>query len=288
MQDQPSQPLPVVSLDALRDLLVLRRGFRLIDLRPREAFVASHLPGASHLTMDEIDLPFLRPPRHRTLILTAETPSEAEEAARRLISAGYTACIIDSPMNRWPGPWESGAEHVPAWEPSPLVGRWAGQLPSGGAIDLACGSGRDAVYLAMHGAEVTAIDILPDALEQAALLARRHGVTLDLRKGDIENDPSCWAGPWGTIHVHRFLDRKTLPRLRERLREGGMLLYETFLEEQALSGRKPHNPAHLLKNGELLDAAKGLALVEYREGQTEEGDWTASLAARKGSDHEDR
>ncbi len=154
-------------------------------------------------------------------------------------------------------------------------------------MDLACGSGRDAVYLAMRGAEVTGIDILPDALAQAAILARRHEVALDLRLGDIERDPACWEGRWGAIHVHRFLHRPALPLLRERLREGGWLLYETFTEAQSRAGLKPRSPAHLLKEGELLAAAGGLAVVEYGEGQNEEGDWTASLVARRETGNED-
>lgn len=291
MQDTPSQPLPDVSLDALTGLLAQPHAVRLIDLRPLAAFEEAHLPGASRLSLDEIDRPYLRPPRRRSLILMAETVADAREGTRRLALAGYTASALDAPLSLWPGPFESGPEKLPAWEPSPLVGRWAGDLPSGRALDLACGSGRDAVFLAMRGAEVTAIDILPDALEQAALLAQRHAVAVDLRQGDIERDPSCWEGYWGTIHVHRFLHRPGLPLLRERLRDGGLVLYETFLEQQARLGLKPRNPAHLLKTGELRDAATGLRVIEYREGADEAGDWTASLVARKdardnGSEHE--
>ena len=286
MQDHPSQPLPDVTIDALTGLLAKPHAVRLVDLRPLAAFEEAHLPGASHLDLSEIDRPYLRPPRRRSLILLAGTAEEAREGARRLALAGYTARALDAPVSLWPGPLESGPEKIPAWEPSPLVGRWAGDLPPGRALDLACGSGRDAVFLAMRGAEVTAIDILPDALEQAAMLARRHGVAVDLRQGDIEQDPACWEGRWGAIHVHRFLHRPGLPLLTERLRDGGLLLYETFLEQQARIGLKPRNPAHLLKTGELLEAAAGLNVIEYREGVTEDGDWTASLAARKEAGNE--
>ncbi|NJL30478.1 MAG: class I SAM-dependent methyltransferase [Phycisphaerales bacterium] len=42
-------------------------------------------------------------------------------------------------------------------------------------MDIACGSGRDAVWLAMQGYEVDGLDVLPDALERASDLAHRHG-----------------------------------------------------------------------------------------------------------------
>ena len=66
---------------------------------------------------------------------------------------------------------------------------WADRLPEGPIVDVACGSGRDAVFLAMRGAQVTGIDLLPDALEQAHELASRHNVTIRFLQGDIENDP---------------------------------------------------------------------------------------------------
>lgn len=281
MQERPPQSLPDVTLAALAGILAKPHADRLIDLRPLPAFEEAHLPGASRLALDELDRPYLRPPRRRRLILMAESVEQAREGARRLVLAGYTASALDAPVSLWPGPFKSGPEEAPPWEPSPLVGRWAGDLPPGRAVDLACGSGRDAVYMAMRGIAVTAIDVLPDALDQAALLAKRHAVAIDLRLGDIERDPSCWDGAWGTIHVHRFLHRPGLGLMPERLREGGLLLYETFLERQLEIGRKPRNPAHLLQPGELLGAATGLQVIDYHEGQNEDGDWTAALAARK-------
>jgi tellurite methyltransferase len=286
MQDHSSLPLPTLSIDALTGFLATSYDVRLIDLRPRAAFEEAHLPGASRLSMDEIELPFLRPSRRRPLVLIADSTEAAREGARRFANAGYTASALDAPLSLWSGPLETGPERQPAWEPSPLVGKWAGHLPHGRVLDLACGSGRDAVYLAMRGAEVTGIDILPDALAQAAILARRHEVTLDLRRGDIERDPACWEGHWGAIHVHRFLYRPALPLLMERLQEGGWLLYETFTEAQSRAGRKPRAPAHLLKEGELLAAAGGLTVVEYGEGENEDGDWTAVLVARKETGNE--
>jgi SAM-dependent methyltransferase len=259
------------------------RRIRIIDLRDPEAFARAHIPGASRLGPEEIDLPYLRPPRRRPLALVAEVPARALEAAERLREIGYDARAVDASTLSWTGAWESGRERAPAWEPSRLVAEWAERLVGlRGVVDLGCGSGRDAVYLALRGLDVTAIDLLPDALEQGRRLAARHGVAVSFVRADIEREPECWTGPWDVINVQRFLDRRSLPLMPERLRQGGYLLYETFIDRQAESGRTPRNPAFLLRAGELREAAgRGLTILDDREGLSDDGDWTASLIARK-------
>jgi SAM-dependent methyltransferase len=148
-------------------------------------------------------------------------------------------------------------------------------------VDLACGCGRDAVFFALYGADVTAIDILPDALEQGYRIAKRHQVAVRFVQSDLEAGPGSWDSRWEAIHVHRFLHRPDLPLLIERLAPGGWLLVSTFLEQQARIGRRPTSPTHLLRPGELARAARVLEIAEYTEGLTDTGDWMASLVARR-------
>jgi SAM-dependent methyltransferase len=279
-------PTPPLTLPELAEL-VLRdaRDTRIIDLRAADEFDRAHIPCSSRLGADEIDLPYLRPPRRRRLALLAEDPALAASCALRLRENGYDARPLAVPISSWMGDWEGGPEGTPAWEPSRLVAEWAERLiglPD--AVDLGCGSGRDAVYLALRGFRVTAIDILPDAVAQGRLLAMRHGVGVAFICADLAQEPEAWKGPWGVINVQRFLDRGSLPLIRERLRESGYVLYDTFLDAQADEGRKPRNRAFLLKRGELRETAgRGLRVLEYREGRDDDGDWTASLVARRES-----
>lgn len=76
-------------------------------------------------------------------------------------------------------PWER--DEVP--EP---VKRLAGEPSAPGrALDLGCGSGRDAVYLAQQGWQVTAVDAVTQALGEARERARTAGVEVDFRQGDV-------------------------------------------------------------------------------------------------------
>jgi Protein-L-isoaspartate carboxylmethyltransferase len=149
-------------------------------------------------------------------------------------------------------------------EPSPWVARWAGHIPAGGrALDLACGSGRHAAYLASLGHPVEAVDIdLSQLTEEFRCLP---GVTL--RQADLENAPWPYrTAEFAGIVVTRYLHRPLFPFLLDALGPGGVLIYETFAAGNERFGR-PRNPDFLLQPGELLEAVRGrLRVVAFEEG----------------------
>ncbi len=146
--------------------------------------------------------------------------------------------------------------------PSPWVMRWAGLIPSGRPVlDLACGEGRHAVYLAGLGHPVAAVDID---------LAPSHQVRatpgIEWRQADLEGGPWPYAERrFGGVVVTHYLHRPLLDTLLESLEAGGVLIYETFALGQARYGR-PRNPLHLLLPGELLEAVHGrLRVLAYED-----------------------
>ena len=196
----------------------------------------------------------------------------------------------------------------------PLIPRpGAGSL----ALDLACGAGQNAVWLAAHGWATVAVDFSPAALDRAATLARSQGIkavrgNLDqkpprfdgllLIEADLESCPLAQAA-FGLVICFHYLDRNAFPRIERALAPGGYLLYETFTEmpswdrhsclsqrdrHSCLSahssaqhefGEGPHSPEHLLRPGELRAAFPGLDTLFYREWCS--GRALASLLARK-------
>lgn len=169
-------------------------------------------------------------------------------------------------------------------EPSAWLVAHAGQLPAPGqALDLACGEGRDAVYLARLGFGVEAIDGSAVALAKAEQLAACHTVRVTWRRLDLEADYRPPAETFDVITCHNFLHRPLLATLPAALRRGGVLCYATYLEGQEVYGR-PSNPDHLLRRGELLRTCAGLEILAQQEGlTTDRGEraYRAAIVARR-------
>lgn len=167
--------------------------------------------------------------------------------------------------------------------PSPWLVAQLHHLSSHGvALDVACGRGRNALWLAERGLTVVAVDRDADAVAALADQARRRGLRITARVADLEApDWTPGAAPFDVIAVFNYLHRPLLPRLVGALRPGGVLVYETFTQAQALVGR-PRNPDFLLGPGELRRLTAPLAVLDEREGEYE-GRWIASIAARKGA-----
>ena len=150
--------------------------------------------------------------------------------------------------------------HAEVETPSAWVVQWATLIrPGGEVLDLACGAGRHARFLARLGFEVTAVD-------RDTSLFRDKPDGIDLVEADLETRP--WPFPerrFDGIVVTNYLHRPLLPMLVESLEPGGVLVYETFAQGNERFG-KPSNPAFLLAPGELLEIARGrLRVVAYED-----------------------
>ena len=144
--------------------------------------------------------------------------------------------------------------------PSAWLQRHARLLrPGGSVLDVACGSGRHALWLAAQGFAVTGVD------RDAAALQGLRG-HIDAIEADLEGAP--WPLPgrrFDGIVVTNYLWRALWPALRGALAPGGVLIYETFGDGQQLIG-KPSRPEFLLRPGELLRACEGLYVVAFEDG----------------------
>lgn len=156
-------------------------------------------------------------------------------------------------------------------------------LPTGGlALDLACGRGRHALWLAAAGFAVEAMDRDREAIEAVNAEALSLSLPVLAQVRDLEAPgASLGAERYDVIIAVHYLHRPLFPAIIEALRPGGLLLYETFTREQAARG-KPTNPDFLLLPGELLELTHTLDVLRSREGDFE-GRMIASVAARKPS-----
>ena len=152
-------------------------------------------------------------------------------------------------------------------------------LPAtGDALDLASGSGRNAIWLAEQGFETLAVDRNATALDALNEEAKLRRLSLRSHVVDLENgQPFLEPDSFDLIVVVHYLHRPLFPALVRALRPAGVLVYETFTRAQAARG-KPTNPAFLLEAGELLTLVRPLRVLTSREGEFE-GKMLASVVA---------
>jgi tellurite methyltransferase len=149
-------------------------------------------------------------------------------------------------------------------------------LTGGDALDLACGRGQNAVWLAEQGYRVHGVDISEVGLELGRIEAARKGVSdlVHFQRVDLDT----WQVPglaYNLVCVFRFLDRRLFPAIRSSLRDQGLLFYGTrhvgLLQEQPEASEE-----YLLELGELKAEFSDWQVIYYSEGEL-----SAELVAKK-------
>lgn len=177
---------------------------------------------------------------------------------------------------RWNRKW---SERADAGEVNPLLRQYPELLSAGLALDLACGRGQNAIWLARHGYQVVGVDISQVALRAAHEESQRQGV--GERTLFVQVDLDRWRPPpnsFDLIAIFRFLDRDLYAPVQASLRPGGLLFYET--RHQGVRKRLPDaNPTYLLQRGELRAIFAHWQLLLDQEGPE-----NACLIAQKPAD----
>jgi SAM-dependent methyltransferase len=251
-------------------------------------FLRLHIVNAVNIPLEELSSRVHELPSANVAIRVADTdPDRAKQAARFLEQRGNFVTV---------GAWTDGAatqagpSRARLWSPSPFLLEALPRLRVTGetshatplrALDVACGTGRDAVYLARQAFEVIALDVLPDALHRAKDLARRNEVQIQTIASDLEHGGSLPPGQFDLVTVFRYLHRPLIPALSRAVGPGGYIVYETFHERNASRGHRPRNPAHLLKTGELSQAFGDFEIVIERDAIERDGRFFSSLLARR-------
>jgi SAM-dependent methyltransferase len=185
--------------------------------------------------------------------------------------------MSDADRTKWDERYRSGA-YGTRRNPSAILLEWIDRVPPGRALDVACGSGRNALFLARHGFGVDAVDISAAALSVGRDAASAAGLEVHWIEHDLDN-PIVLEPGYALVLAVRFVN---LPRIRELagyLAPGGLLICEEHLISDAeVIG--PSNPAYRLRPGELREVAAGLRLRHYAEGLFEDPDGRPAALAR--------
>jgi SAM-dependent methyltransferase len=148
--------------------------------------------------------------------------------------------------------------------PVPLLVEVADLVPAGSALDLACGYGRNALYLAALGWQVTAVDSSPVGI--GILRDRAAGLAIDARIADLERgDFVIPPAGYDLICDFFYLQRDLFGPIRAGVRPGGMFVAAIHLVNDT-PGARPRNPAFLMRSGELRNEFAGWKILFYSEG----------------------
>ena len=149
-------------------------------------------------------------------------------------------------------------------------------VPPGLALDLACGAGRHAIFLARRGWRVQAVDGSPEAIARVVARARQEGVEerievriADLEAGGLELD----AGAYDLVCDFYFLHRPLFEQIRRAVRPGGL-----FVAALHVRSAPEEKGRFLLEPGELRAAFADWEILHDREGLSGEGGHSHSVA----------
>lgn len=152
-----------------------------------------------------------------------------------------------------------------------------------GVLDLACGRGRNGLFLARHHIPVTFADNSESALREVEQRSADYSEYTSTWLVDLErtgSDPLS-GKMFDVILVFNYLHRPIMNSIKTAVSPGGLVLYETFTVDQARYG-KPSNPDYLLRKEELREYFQDWDILFYREGErTDPPRVQASLLARK-------
>jgi SAM-dependent methyltransferase len=161
--------------------------------------------------------------------------------------------------------------------PNPLVVQAASSLPPGRALDLACGTGRNALWLAQLGWNVTAVDGSAAAVELLRSRAARAGVAIDAQVADLEKAEFAIApARYHLIAMCYYFERKLIEQCQRGLVPGGLMIAIALLMEPG-----KERSIFRLQPGELRGYFADWEILHTREGADTWQHGVAELVARR-------
>lgn len=211
----------------------------------------------------------------------------------------YSSCFAKSPISNQRLDQLSGSKQKPFdtktdWDqkysrPSFIFGKTPAKFlaenfdflrPQSKILDMGMGEGRNAVFMAQKGHNVTGIDISSVAVKKAYMLAKEFkvrikGVVASLEKYKIPDES------FDAIICFYYVDRSLISKIQKWLRPGGVLIYEayTLRQKDKMDFRKEPD-SYFLKPQELLTMFPTMQVLKYEE-PLHEKNYRASIILKK-------
>ncbi|MDG6778936.1 class I SAM-dependent methyltransferase [Thiomicrorhabdus sp. zzn3] len=170
---------------------------------------------------------------------------------------------VSATAQKWDQKYADATVQTPA-KPCFVLKQHSGLLPfKGRALELACGLGGNARFLAQCGLKTQAWDISDSALTVLNNWASLNQLPIEPLITDLEQMLLPYQ-QFDVIVISRYLDRKLFPQIRDALKPGGLLYYQTFLSP--VQENAPTNPDFYIHSGEFNQAWPELHTRVYGEG----------------------
>ena len=185
--------------------------------------------------------------------------------------------------------WEERHRGATPGDPEPSVIEMLPLLLPGSALDIAAGTGRNAIALARAGWRVVAVDFSLAEMQRLAEIAHRDNLSISMVVADLEESFPFRPSAFDLILNVSYLDRALVPCFKSALRPGGAILFDTFLIDEADEASHGHlrDKRFTLDHYELRTLLGGLELMRYREGLVAYPNgkrvWRGTALARRGN-----
>jgi len=267
----PGKRYDAIEGEELYRRLAVGKPVVILDVRTETEYLNSHIPGSLLIPLHDLESRLAEVPNSGTPIAAiCQQGYRSASACHLLAEYGYGPMFnLVGGLDRWPGPVHRGTTNnghpTHRISPTSFLVRNFDHLPKGLALDVGMGDGRNALYLATRGFDVDGVDADRDAVARARGAARKLGAPIRAITGNFED--GTYIIPieaYNVIMVFNYLHRPLFKDIKDGVVPGGVVVYQTFTEDQAKYG-PPTNPAHLLKTGELREVFADWELLNYRD-----------------------
>ncbi|VAW44290.1 Tellurite methyltransferase [hydrothermal vent metagenome] len=272
----------------------------ILDLRVQNHYQAGHLKNSTSLPWALLPDSLNELPASPATLFLVGDKDEIEAATMLLDAKGYEvngSLVIDGDeaMQQWAQTLHNqvvtGCDSKRLWSPTPLLVEWVNTLTEQGmdpkalkprpmALDLGCGGGRDAVFLAQKGWQVMGIDQESRVLKRAKQLATRSKTSVKFKCCDLKQQGCFPEKQFDLVVVVRYLNRALFDQLDQAIAPGGTLVYQTFVTGVEAFG-SPKNPNVILEEGELSKVFSSYQIFVDRIDKLKDGRPVSSFIAQK-------
>jgi tellurite methyltransferase len=164
--------------------------------------------------------------------------------------------------------------------PDEFLDSHASILTSGRALDLACGRGGNAIFLAERGYSVDAVDISFEALHPLQIEAARRGLDIRCLVADLDYY-SPTENSYDLVIVFYFFSKPLMRSIKDALKEGGLIFYATY-NERHTSVRPEFNPAYLIPSDGLNRYFQDFDIIVHETAAGEKENVSRLIARKPG------